>query len=370
MNYDNLHEIINRYENDLEVVYGAHNELFKWRATKAWQDAFHAPDNTGSFKTKFSSAKKHFSIFIDNGFQHPSSGIIKLWEKDPETIEHLLMDILLSDTSGDVSKAESNMLAFLNEYEALRVKYYPEALSYKMTPHIASVLMTMNKPEEHYVFRISTAKRMAAYIGFEADLGSGTEPNLVNYYKLCDEIVSALKEHESLLQKHFSYLTSDMYNDQSLHLMVFDLMHCSGYRGYYTGLISSMIGKTKKRKAYTGPTAEEIAIKEQERLDQIASLEQRISELELSIDDFEEVSLLGVEVTFPKYGVGTVVEQNINKIAVQFPEIKKEFVLDKSYSMRPRFENDEEIVEAFTAYGHARAEIDRLRKQLDFLQRQ
>ena len=370
MNWENLHKIIERYENDLDVVYGEHQELFKWRAAKAWQDAFHSASSTESFKTKFSSAKKQFYFLIDNGFEHPSTGIIKLWEKEPETIEHLVFDVLLSNTDGDRTKVESNMQTFLDEYEALRSKYYPEALSYKITPHAASVLMTLDQPDVHYIFRIHAAKRMADYIGFDEDLGSGKKPNIANYYKLCDAIVSALREHESLVQKHFSYLNDQMYKDESLHLMVFDLMHCSGYRGYYTGLIATKIRPAQKRKSYTGPSAEELARIEQRRLEMIADLEKRIDELELSIEDFEEISLIGVEVSFPKYGKGTVVEQDANKITVQFPEIKKGFVLDKEYTMRPRFENDEAVVEAFTTYGHTLAEIDSLKKQLDKLSKE
>ena len=33
MNYDNLHELIARYENSIDRIYNAdHDELFKWRA--------------------------------------------------------------------------------------------------------------------------------------------------------------------------------------------------------------------------------------------------------------------------------------------------------------------------------------------------
>lgn len=370
MNYDNLHEILCRYENDLENICGKDSdERFKWAATKAWQDAFHSPESTGNFKEKFVSAKKQFSIFMDNGFQHPSTAIVKLWEKEPETIEHLFMDVLLADTDGDVSKVKSNMVQFLDEYETLRIKYFPKYVSYKLTPHIASVLLTMDKPEFNYVFRISVAKRLANYIGFEDDLGQGQNPNLENFYRMCDTIVSAIKEHETLIEKHASLLTDKMYKEQNHHLMVFDIMHCCGYRGYYTGLVPTMIGKSGKRKPYKGPSPEELAQKEQERLAQINALEEQIEELETSLEDFEEISLLDVEVTFPKYGIGTVVAQDVNKITVRFTEVEKDFVLDKAYSMRPTFENDEEVVETFTVYGRTQAEIEKLKRQLNLLQK-
>jgi hypothetical protein len=283
------------------------------------------------------------------------------------SIEHLFWDVLLSDFGEKISKAQQNLNTFLNEFETLRFRYYPNAASYKIDPHIASVFMAMDHPETCYVFRISVAQQMARYIGFEDDLGSGMAPKLENYYKLCDLIVSALKEHDSLLEKHSSYMTDGMYKDRSLHLMVFDLMHCSRYRDYYSGLIPASVRRTQKSPRYTGPSAEETARKEQDRLAQIAALEQRIQELELSVDDYEEISLIGVEVSFPQYGKGIVVRQDINNITVRFPEAEKSFILDKAYSRRPRFENDDEIVEVLTALGRAHKEIQALKKQLGAL---
>lgn len=368
MNYDNLHAIIERYESDFDFIYGKNGEMLKWRALKAWQDAFHSPERKGSFKEKFNAAKKAFSFFVDNSYEHPSTGIIKLWEIEPEKMEHLFLEVLLGDTCGDAAKAESNMLEFLDEFEILRCKHFPEAGSYKVTPHSASVFMTLDNPSFNYFFRISVARKMANYIGFEDDLGDNKKLNLVNFYKMCGEIVSAMKEHENLFPKHASYLTEEMMDDPEHHLMVFDLLHCSGYRGYYTGLVPTNIGKSKSRKAYKGPTKEELERKEQECLQQMMEIQQRIEELEASIEDFEEISLIDVEVTFPEYGKGKVISQEINKITVQFPEVETSFKLDKAYTKRPTFENDEKIVEAFTVYGHTYEEIEKLKKRLNRMQ--
>ena len=39
MNLDNLHELINRYEQNIDILYGEeHDELFKWRAVKTWHE--------------------------------------------------------------------------------------------------------------------------------------------------------------------------------------------------------------------------------------------------------------------------------------------------------------------------------------------
>lgn len=375
MNKDNLHELINRYEAKLDKLYGEeHYELFKWRAMKTWRREWFKPaDSFPSFADRFTAAKKDFSLFIDNSRMHPSSGVLKLWEREPETIENLFATILFGDDHGDVAAAQNRMDTFLEEYEKLRQKYYPGNWSFKQDRHSASVYLAMNQPDFHYVYKSSEALTMAKYTDFGFSIGSGASFNLVNYYRLCDEIVAALKEkeHESLLEKHFAYLTDACYEDRSLHLLAFDLMYCCRTYGYYKGLIAPSTGKVKKKKVVVIPTAaaEELARKEAERLARIEAIEQEIDALERSIDEFEDISLIGVQVISAQYGAGTVVGQEVNKITVQFETVQKTFVLDAKYTARPRFEDDESIVEAFTAYGRSKDKIKRLQKELELLQK-
>ena len=71
----------------------------------------------------------------------------------------------------------------------------------------------MNNPGLHYIYRSSNASAMAKYVDFGFSIGSGGSFSLVNYYRLCEELVAALKQHPSLLEKHFSRITEDLYYD-------------------------------------------------------------------------------------------------------------------------------------------------------------
>ena len=82
---------------------------------------------------------------------------------------------------------------------------------------------------------------------------------------------------------------------------------------------------------------------------------------------FEEISLIGVEVTQKTYGVGTVIGQEGSKITVQFPEKTTTYIINKQFAMRPRFENDDEIVEAFTELDKLKAQKAKLVKELEKL---
>ena len=145
-------------------------------------------------------------------------------------------------------------------------------------------------------------------------------------------------------------------------------MYCCRTYNYYKGLTVPSTGKTIKKAALVGLSAEELAKQEEERLKKIEVLEQEIEDLERSCDGCEDISLIGVQVESKQYGLGTVTAQDINKIKVQFADTEKSFILDKKYSARPRFENDEEIVAAFTQYGFAQEKIKSLQKQIEGLQ--
>jgi len=372
VNLDNLHELINRYEENLDTIYNDdHDELFKWRGIKTWQDEWFKPaDAYSSFAERFTAAKKDFLLFTDNSRMHPSAGVIKMWELEPKTVESLFYDVLLRDAGGDISVVQDNMDAFLEGCETLRMKHFPRNWSFKQDRHSASVYLAACDPEFNYAFKSSEASMLSKYIGFGYSIGAGESFSLENYYRLGDEVVSALKEHPRLLKKHFNKLTDDCYRDESLHLLAFDVMYCSRAYNYYKGLIPPENPNKIRKKTKVGEiSAEELAKRELERQTRIAAIEEEIADLERSSDGCEDISLIGVQVTSAKDGVGTIIEQNINMITVEFADGKKKFKLDKQFTNRPRFEDDEEIIEIFTKYGRAQEHIKKLNKELEQLRK-
>ena len=206
---------------------------------------------------------------------------------------------------------------------------------------------------------------MAKYTEFGLDIGSGTSFSLPNYYALCEEIVNALKEHTTLLKKHFARLTDKCFKDESLHLLAFDLMYCCKAYNFYNGLVEPVTRKTIKKKIQPEVSTEELARLEAERLEKINAIQAEISNLENASSEYADISLIDVQVEFKPYGTGVVVEQNIDKITVRFADAEKKFMLNSKYKVRPKFENDDEIVSAFTEYADIMAKIQKLRSQLD-----
>jgi len=142
-------------------------------------------------------------------------------------------------------------------------------------------------------------------------------------------------------------------------------MYCCRTYGYYRGLVAPVTGRTIKKPVLKSASKEELEAAEAERAARRLDLEQELSDLEQKIGDYEELSLTGVQVEFPKYGTGVVTSQTGNKITVQFPAVEKAFVLDEKYSARPSFENDKEIVAAFTEYGRLLDRMKQIKREMD-----
>ena len=362
MNRENLHRLIDKYEEKFYVLNGSeHDEIFKWRAAKQFRDVWFSEEAKAMpFSEKFALAKKKFSILMDNSYVSPSNGVVKIAEHDQETVAYLFENYLFADDGGDLSLRQNNMDTFLAEFDKLRIKYYPQSFKFKQDRHSASCYLAFFAPSSNYIYRYSEAEAFAQNIEFGKDLGSGASFRLDHYYEMCDLIVEALKEHPSLLEKHFAFLSDKCYRDESLHLLAFDLMYCCRTYNYYKGMTHA--SKKESIKAYTEAEARE---KERAARDaQIAELTDELHGLEMRLEQINGISLLDVEVTQNMYGKGVIIAQQGNRITVKFEAGEKMFIISKKFPVRPKFENDTETVEAFTEYESLLQQIDSLKKKI------
>ena len=360
MNHYNLHELITRYENSYDFINNSVNdEKFKWDAVRGFRDVWFS-DSASSipFAQLFDAAAKRSSVLINNRVMSPTTGIVKMAEQRPAEMERLFREVLFADFD-TIRQLQDHMDGFLDQIELIRQELFPRFYRYKQDRHAASCYLSFFAPETHFIYRYNEAEEFAKYVEYGKDLGSGANFKLEYYYELAQIIVDAFKEHPGLIEKHDTLFQNNdqYYYDKSLHLMAFDLMYCCRCYYFYTGL-----SHAKKKDSIKAYTAQQLKEKEEaERLQRIAEIEAEIHSLEVQMDQFEEISLLGVEVTQKNYGDGTVIAQEGSRITVRFPTKTTVFVINKQHSMRPRFENDEDIVEAFT-------EFDRLKKQKEKLE--
>lgn len=362
MNYENLNTLINRYEENYYMVNNAeHDEKFKWAAVRCFRDAWFAENTGKTFAQLFSEATKESSVLINNSMISPTAGIVKMAEQKPSEVEELFRNVLFAPYE-TVDELQNHMDLFLEGIEKIRQDLFPQYYRYKQERHAASCYLSFFAPSDHFIYRYSEAEEFAKYIEFGKDLGSGENFCLANYYEMAEIVVKALSEHTSLMDKYKALICSDprCFNDESLHIMAFDLMYCARCYNFYNGLTHAQ--KKDSIRAYNAQQLKEREAEERQK--RINEVENEIHKLDLMIEPFAEISLLGVKVHQGKYGDGVIVKQDVNRIVVRFEGQEASYIIDKKYSMRPRFENDEETVVAFSKYAELVQQKERLVKEL------
>ncbi len=361
MNMNNLHELINRYEEQLDYFYVDHEELFKWKAVKRFRHVWTSSEYENiSFAEKFNAAKSEFFVLTDNKMVSPSNGVVKIAEKKDAEVRHLFEEVLFADDGGNLTLRQNHIDEFMEGMERLRQETFPNSWKFKQDDrHAAFCYLVAFNPNDNYIYKHDPVEKFAQYVEFGFDIGSGSNFNLKYFYDLCNAIVEAVKEHESLLDKNAKYLKENELEDDNLHILAFDIMYCCNNYGLYNGL-----NHIKKSEAIKGYKIEkEKYRKEMERQLKLTELDERISQLELQLEPYSSISLLNVKVSSDKYGDGIIIDQKGSSVTVLFEELKKNFVIDKKYLKRPTFEDENDILEAFTEYNRIVENIKQLENQ-------
>lgn len=94
MNKQNIHTLIDRYEQNYYIVNNQeHDEKFKWEAVQCFRNAwFQNREKKLPFSKLFDLSMKKSSLLINNSMVSPTNGIVKMAEQRPEEIERLVRD--------------------------------------------------------------------------------------------------------------------------------------------------------------------------------------------------------------------------------------------------------------------------------------
>ncbi len=368
MNNDNLNKLIDRYEDNYSLINDdEHNEKFKWKVVKKFRDIWNDEKYRQlRFSDRFKLAFVGNEPLIDHSLMQPTVGVSKLADIYPVQVEKIFNETVFSGET-DPMVVGNQVEYFIEVMEDFRIREFPEYYSYKQDRHSASCYLYMFNPEHNFIYQNNVVSEFADYVECGKDISSDSAFSLVNYYELSQKVVEALKKHETLIEKYYRMIENDKeyYQDRSLHLMAYDLMYCCHAYNFYVGM--SHKSKKESIEAYANKQIKEQ--EEQERLNEIQNLENEISEIDLKLEQFEEISLVNVEVTHKKYGRGTIIEHENDRIKVRFAGRTAVFVLNKKYSMLPIFENDNTIIDVYTDFANLSEKRSRLESRLQSIKK-
>lgn len=210
-----------------------HAEYFKWVAARKFKPAMDKAlaANSNNFSKELYEVKKVTSVLIDGGHTQPFYGLIKFAEKEPETVREMFKKLYTEDY-GDVQLKQDKMNDFITQSRALRDKYYYNSHLYTDDLHSVSAYLFLYDPDHNYLYKYSHGREFAEIVAFGDDWGSGKDTKLNIYYKMCDQLVEAMKEDSALMELDHSRYTrgfaapEDMHPDLEKHILAFDMIYC------------------------------------------------------------------------------------------------------------------------------------------------
>lgn len=274
-------------------------ETYKWEAIeqvqKVWDLA--ASDLSGMIKQAFS---KTYNL-INNRIVSPGNGLVLLAKEEPETVRKALEE-LLAETD-DVDEKQENILRFVDAINAMLEKHYPGKWKYTHDMRVAITYLALIIPSENYLFKSTPAHYFARWMGFDTDLGYGTDFKLKHYYQMCDELLAEVNTCPELLAKDAE--RKSVWHDPSNHVLVTDLIYCFGVYPVMRAGLNEPLSLRKKKNSAEAQQAER-ARRAEELQARLNQMQDEIDALQKEIDALPVVDLTGKIVQTKLYGPVTV----------------------------------------------------------------
>ena len=354
MNQEKLELLFRNYIRNFDFINDpdTHFEKYKWIAVgqvqKCWDLA--ARDLPGMIKAAFSESYN----LINNRIVQPVNGLINAAKRESEKVRKAL-DNLLEETD-DVDEIQEKIQTFVDEINAILEKYYPSSWKYAQDTRSAIMYLAMIEPSRNYMFKSTPAHTFARWMEYEPDIGSGVTFRLKHYYRMCDELVAAIKECPELLMKDADRATE--YRDKSYHLLAYDLIYCFGV---YKELRADIRESAPKTKSSPGKQSEPERINYAEAIQaELNDLQDKIDFIEKEISEMPEIVLAGASVNTKAYGEVTIDTQNGNYISFTAEGKERSFVLPDCIAKGFIIPKDEALITVCKEMSEKRKEIEKL----------
>ena len=267
------------------------------------------------FAEELYKMKKLSANLIDN-YTQPFHGLVRFAEKEPETVRDMFL-MLYSDDNGDLAVRKQKIINFLKRSHALRDKYFPGSYLYKDDMHSVTGYLFLYDPDHNYIFKASHALAFADCIEFYDDWGSGESVKLDVYYRMCDQLVEAIKEDKELLLTDASRFSKElghkeMHPDIEKHILAFDLIYCCSTYGLFNG-ISFARPKTKERQLIQERKEKALRLS-----DTLIEARKELELLEAAIDYVNSVFEKNKNIIHKKFGTGIIKDNDGTSITVMF----------------------------------------------------
>lgn len=323
MNRSRLQQLFAHYIDKFEYINNPEfNENYKWEIVKQYQEVFNleAPDLSGMF----AEVCRISSNLVDSTTQPFYA--LSIYARDHPEVVRSMFRALFADDGGDLIVRQQKILTFISKSEELKAKYAPGSWRYTNDQKSVMAYLFFHDPESNYLYKSTQAHDFADCAEFLDDWGSGADFKLDVYYRMCDELVEAMRQCPALMATNASRYENeekDLYDDPNLHLLAFDMIYSSQVYHLYDGI------------AYSHPNSAEKKLY-RERIEKANSRKDAYDQAKADFDKVEEIRLMvldhlhvGDTVSHKSFGSGVVTSIDGQNIAVLFPgqDALKKFLL-------------------------------------------
>lgn len=156
-----------------------------------------APDLPGMLYEAWKASEN----LIDSANQQPFYALVSYAKEEPETVRKMFRE-LFADDGGNLAERQEKIIAFIQSSEELKAKYAPGSWRYTNDQRSVMAYLFFHDPEHNYLYKATQAHEFADCVEFLDDWGAGANFTLDVYYRMCDELVAAIKDSPALLQTH------------------------------------------------------------------------------------------------------------------------------------------------------------------------
>ena len=325
MNELHMQQIFKHYIDDFEKLNDLeHMEYYKWQIVKRFRplmdDALKSEDS--EFAANLLKVKKLTSNLVDS-YTQPFQGLVRFSEREPETVRNMFKS-LFENSDGTMEKRQNAVAAFLKKSHELRDKYFPGSYLYKDDMHSVTTYLFLYDPDHNYIFKSSHALIFADCIEFYDAWGSGDSVKLDVYYRMCDQIVSAIKNSPEMMKTDASRFENGwgidpqtFALDKEKHILAFDLIYCCSTYGLFSG-ITFKRPKTKEKQLIQEKKEKAVRFAEE-----LKTAQDDLKKLQEALEYLNTVFKMGVDIQHKKYGLGTITDNNGSSIEIEFANGEK-----------------------------------------------
>ncbi|RHU37224.1 hypothetical protein DXD54_08515 [Clostridium sp. TM06-18] len=322
MNDIHMQQILKHYIDDFEKLNDPeHMEYYKWQIVKKFRPMMdEALETDGSeFAEKLMEVKKITSNLVDS-YTQPFYGLVKFAEKEPDIVKKMFRELFVV-SAGPMEKRQVAVLEFLKKSHELRDKYYPDSFLYKDDMHSVTTYLFLYDPDHNYIFKSSHALIFADCIEFYDDWGSGDSVKLDVYYRMCDQIASAVKHSPEMMKTDASRFENGwgvdpatFAPDAEKHILVFDLIYCCSTYGLFEGITFTR-PKTKEKQLIQ--EKREKALRLSKDLEEARANYEKLTD---ALRYLDEAYAVGTAIQHKKYGDGKITDKHGTTIEVNFKD--------------------------------------------------